>query len=390
LEDINTREIRSTTDVQVEEPGDAAILALLLSRARSAWRIADKACLNRLRHGEGKFSERLGASGFLESMPALKREFESGEVRARLQKELADWSAGGIRIVTIFGERYPELLRAIYDPPWLLFFKGANLRALSRRPMVAVVGARSARPASIGMASELAEELARAGACVVSGLALGIDAAAHRGALRSARAAATIGILGNGLDSVYPASNFNLAREMIEADGLLVSQFEPGERPYPSNFLARNRIIAGLCKAVIVVQAAERSGSMVTARYALEEGRDVLALPGAVGDDSFRGSNRLIKEGAYLLSELKEIYEFLPELEACESSEAVDAKFNLSDTGRKMIELIADAGKLHFDRLRAELPAHADFSVELVKLETEGIVERLPGNYLALIERWSG
>jgi DNA processing protein len=190
----------------------------------------------------------------------------------------------------------PPLLRAIHDPPPRLHVRGEAGLDLLSRPSASIVGARACSPYGAQVARLLGRELAAAGVVVVSGLARGIDAEAHRGALDGG--GATVAVLGCGIDRDYPAANAELARRIVESGGLIVSEYEPGVEPAPWRFPARNRIIAGLCSATVVVEARERSGALITADFALEEGRDVLAVPGEITSALSAGTNALLKLGA--------------------------------------------------------------------------------------------
>ncbi len=189
---------------------------------------------------------------------------------------------------------YPALLAAIYDPPPRLYLRGSRPDLL-HGPCVALVGARSCSSYGRQVARWLGRELAAAGAVVVSGLARGVDGEAHRGALEAG--GSTIAVLGCGIDRDYPRAHAELARR-IAAEGLIVSEYPPGTEPAPWRFPARNRIVAGLCLAVAVIEARERSGALITADFALEEGREVLAVPGEVTSALSAGSNALLKHGA--------------------------------------------------------------------------------------------
>lgn len=191
---------------------------------------------------------------------------------------------------------FPPLLAAIHDPPPQLYLRApAEPTALSARA-VAVVGARSCSSYGRAVTRSLARELAAAGLMVVSGMARGIDGEAHRGALEGG--GVTVAVLGCGVDRDYPAAHAELARRIGESGGLVVSEYEPGVEPAPWRFPARNRIIAGLCQATVVVEARERSGALITADFALEEGRDVLAVPGEITSALSAGSNALLRLGA--------------------------------------------------------------------------------------------
>ena len=190
---------------------------------------------------------------------------------------------------------FPPLLGAIHDPPAQLFLRGAGDAALLARPSVAVVGARACSPYGQHVGRLLGRELAAAGAVVVSGLARGADGAAHRGALDAG--GSTVAVLGCGIDRDYPASHHRLAAE-IRATGLVLSEYEPGTEPAPWRFPARNRIIAGLALAVVIVEARARSGALITADFALDEGREVFAVPGEITSALSAGTNELIRLGA--------------------------------------------------------------------------------------------
>jgi len=204
---------------------------------------------------------------------------------------------------------FPPLLAAIHDPPPQLFLRGSADPAILSEPAVAVVGARACSPYGRNVARSLARELAAAGLVVVSGMARGIDGEAHRGALESS--GRTVAVLGCGIDRDYPSAHAELARRIAE-NGLIVSEYEPGVEPAPWRFPARNRIIAGLCSSTLVVEARERSGALITADFALEEGRDVLAVPGEITSSLSAGTNALIKLGAAPVaaaSDVLELYE---------------------------------------------------------------------------------
>ncbi|HZR35908.1 MAG TPA: DNA-processing protein DprA, partial [Nevskia sp.] len=225
---------------------------------------------------------------------------------------LAQSSAAPRDVVTCRDPRYPPLLAQIAQPPLLLFTLGDA--ALLRLPQLAIVGARSASAQGAENAQAFATELARRGISVTSGLALGIDAAAHRGAL--AADGYTIAVCGNGLDRIYPSRNRELAHA-IAARGLLVSEFPVGVAPLPEHFPRRNRIISGLALGTLVVEAARESGSLITARLAVEQGREVFAIPGSIHNPLARGCHSLIREGAKLVETVDDILaELAPQLPA--------------------------------------------------------------------------
>lgn len=214
---------------------------------------------------------------------------------------LARADAAGIGVVAWDDARYPARLRTITDFPPVLWFRG-HLDAAAQ-PAVAVVGSRAASPVALDVAATLAADLARRGVAVVSGMARGVDGAAHRGALSAGR---TIGVLGCGVDVVYPRTHEALSAAVVAA-GALVSEFPPGTPPLPHHFPVRNRIISGLSDAVVVVEAAERSGSLITARLALDQGRDVMAVPGSVAQGRNRGAHALIRDGAAIVESAADV-----------------------------------------------------------------------------------
>jgi DNA processing protein len=201
--------------------------------------------------------------------------------------------------------RYPPLLAAIYDPPLVLWVRG-DLTTLDR-PSVALVGARAATPGGLEAARWLAADLALAGVVVVSGLARGIDGAAHAGALETGQ---TVAVLGSGVDRIYPAMHTRLASR-VAAAGALASEFVPGTAPHAHHFPMRNRIISGLCAATVVVEAAAKSGSLITARCALEQGREVMAVPGSTRSGRNRGAHLLIRDGARLIESAADVLDEL-------------------------------------------------------------------------------
>ena len=228
---------------------------------------------------------------------AFARGFDEVAYRARLRAE-------GVRWIPRSATDFPPLLHAIHDPPPGLFVRGDADLALLRRATVAVVGARSCSPYGAQVARKLGRELGRAGLVVVSGLARGIDGEAHRGALEVS--GLTVGVFGCGIDRDYPAAHRELAAR-IRATGLTVSEYAPGVEPAPWRFPARNRIIAGLSGATVVVEARDRSGALITADLALEEGREVFAVPGEITSALSSGTNDLLKLGAAPLTRAADV-----------------------------------------------------------------------------------
>jgi DNA processing protein len=281
----------------------------------------------------------------------------------------------GATVVTWDAPAYPARLRTIADPPLALFVRGT---LPGDAPAVAVVGARRASEYGRRVAHEIAADLARAGVAVVSGLAAGVDGAAHRGALEAG--GVTVAVMATGIDGVYPPWHRDLARA-IPARGALVTEFPVGTAPLPHHFPQRNRIVAGLALGVVVVEAADGSGSLITARAALEQGREVCAVPGPVGEGRHRGSHRLVQEGAALVTDADDVLALLaPALRdelAAARARVRDA--DLSDDERAVLAALGDA-PLHVDDvgLRARRPAAACLET-LLALELRGVVEQRPG-----------
>jgi DNA processing protein len=228
------------------------------------------------------------------------------DIYGRAERALADARARGIDAIAWNDPAYPAALAAIPDPPPVLWLRGR--RAALERQAVAIVGSRAGSQYALAVAGQLASDLAPRGVTIVSGLARGVDSAAHRGALSAG--GLTIGALGCGADIVYPSEHKPLAAEVAEA-GALVSELAPGTPPQPFFFPRRNRIISGLARAVIVVEAGARSGSLITARCALEQGRDVLAVPGSVLNGRNRGGHALLRDGAKIVETADDILEEL-------------------------------------------------------------------------------
>lgn len=223
-------------------------------------------------------------------------------------KRDANWlDANGCEIIDITADGYPLLLREIADPPAALFCRG---RVPAVEPTIAIVGSRRASAGGLRAARDFGAELARRGVCVISGLAVGIDTAAHSGAVGERRP--TVAVLGSGLAKIYPRQNSRLADTIIDTGGAIVTEYPPFAVPRPEHFPHRNRVISGMSLGVVVVEAAERSGSLITARLAADQGREVFAIPGAVANPLSRGCHRLLKEGAILAETAADVLAELP------------------------------------------------------------------------------
>lgn len=300
-------------------------------------------------------------------------------VRA-VERELRLAEHHGCQVLTQVEERYPSLLKTIEDPPPVLYVRGES-SALTT-PGVAIVGSR--RPSTYGkvVAEQLARELAASGVMVVSGLARGIDSVAHAGTL--ANGGRTIAVLGCGLAYMYPPENRPLA-ERISRQGAVVSEFPMTTKPDRLNFPLRNRTISGLALGTVVVEAGERSGALITAQWALEQGREVFAVPGNVTAPTSRGTNRLIKLGAKLVEGVEDILEELPAYALSDkrpqASQSMDVcQVNLTPDECRVLELLDPVEPRHIDWIieQVHLPTSL-VSGLLLKLELDGSVTQLPG-----------
>ncbi|MFZ6771554.1 DNA-processing protein DprA [Undibacterium sp. SXout7W] len=285
-----------------------------------------------------------------------------------------DWCAQpGNHILTLADERYPGSLLNIPDPPALLYVKGQT--RLLQADMLAVVGSRNATAQGVRDAEQFAETLSHAGLTISSGLAAGIDAAAHHGALRGI--GSTVAVIGTGADIVYPARNRSLAH-LIAEGGCIVSEYALGAPAIASHFPRRNRIISGLAKGVLVIEAAAQSGSLITARMAAEQGRDVFAIPGSIHAPLSKGCHQLIKQGAKLVDSAQDI---LDELEVRSPSlPLVPAESDLLTLPDNHLLSLLGYDPVHLDILasRADMDI-ASLSAGLLDLELSGQAEALPG-----------
>ena len=303
--------------------------------------------------------------------------------RAEASRTLARAGALGCDVVWPAHPAYPALLRAIVDPPLLLWTQG-DLDCLAE-PAVALVGSRQATAGGREVAHALGAELAAAGVVVASGFARGIDAAAHLGAVSAGR---SLAVLGCGLDIPYPSGHAELRRALL-ARGLIVSEFPPGIPPQPHHFPLRNRTLSGLCHGVVVVQAAQRSGSLITARLALEQGREVMAVPGDVRSGANAGGHALIRDGARLVERAADVLEELgwghreaARAPGSEGATAVEAPALVGmlaqDDGMTLDDLLARTGR-----------SSADLLGELLDLELAGLVRRdQAGRFVPSERKW--
>ena len=282
------------------------------------------------------------------------------------------WAAeSGNQLLTLADSGYPQALLTADDPPVLLYAKGDI--ALLKRPAFAIVGSRNATKQGEANAEAFAAALAAAGLTIVSGLAAGIDAAAHRGAL--AEAASTVAVIGTGIDRIYPARNEALARNIADR-GCIVSEFPLGTPPIAANFPRRNRLIAGMARGCLVVEAARQSGSLITARLAAEAGREVFAIPGSIHSPQSKGCHTLIKQGAKLVEAAQDILEEL-RWEAVTNPATLPAVPE-AETDPVLVALGRDPCDLDTLAARTGLAADA-LLAQLLPLELDGRVAQLPG-----------
>jgi DNA processing protein len=356
---------------------------------------------------------------FAQSQSALRQVVTPAQSLALLTPP-ASWSAQchltrawlaeaeGRSIVTLADAAYPRVLLEMSDPPLLLYLQGRT-DLLAHPQCLAVVGSRNPTPQGELTAHDMSRALAAAGVCIVSGMALGVDGAAHSGALDAA--GATIAVVGTGLDRVYPRRHLALAHRIAQT-GLLVSEFALGSSPAPANFPKRNRIIAGLSQGTLVVEAALASGSLITARLAAEMGREVFAIPGSIHAPQAKGCHALIRQGAKLVETAQDVLEDMRMLASAapvQSRQAVpaeppalgasDASAPLTDQGGEAVpagvcgpqaSLLAQMGyhPLSLDALQARTGhAAADLQAWLMELELDGHIARVPGGLFQRLVR---
>ena len=295
----------------------------------------------------------------------FSRAFDEASYRAGLH-------AGGLRFVGRRDADYPMLLRELHDPPAGLFVRGGAEIQLLTAPAVAIVGARTCSSYGAQVARVLGRELAAAGLVVISGLARGVDGEAHRGALEAN--GVTVAVLGCGIDRDYPAAHAQLAARICER-GLVASEYAPEVEPAPWRFPARNRVIAGLSAATVVVEARERSGALITADFALEAGREVFAVPGEITSALSNGTNALLRLGATPLTSAADVLESL-------GLEALPARMpELGDEAEQVLEALADAAAGVDDLVRGTGLDAAAVATALAELELAGAIREAEGLY---------
>lgn len=303
------------------------------------------------------------------------------------EKYVEDIKKLGIKWITIFDDHYPKLLKEIYDPPLVLFYLGEILP--EDKKAIAIVGTRKVTGYGAVVTEKFAKELSEAGLTIVSGLARGVDSCAHRAVVEAK--GRTLAILGGGLKKIFPPENTALAKMIASGFGAVISEFSPDEPSYPGNFPARNRIISGLSLATLVTEAAEDSGSLITAKQAIDQGREVFAIPGPITSELSKGPSALIKQGAKLVTGASEILEELglEGLRIKQSLRSDDLKdlrlekdIKLSEVEQKICDSLENESQ-HIDDLCRNLKlTAATVSASLIKMEIQGLVKNLGGgNY---------
>jgi DNA processing protein len=325
-----------------------------------------------------------GACGAL--TPLMVAQLERARTVFDPEKELRLAEKNRVRVVTLFDQEYPENLKQIFDPPVILYVKGIFLPADVNA--IGVVGSRGATPYGLECARNFSLKLASFGLTIVSGMARGVDTAAHRGALDAG--GRTIAVLGSGLLEIYPPENEKLFFEIAQM-GAVISEFPLTTAPLPANFPVRNRIISGLSKGILVVEANQRSGALITARCALEQNREVFAIPGKLTSQTSLGTNDLIKQGARMVTEPEEIVEDLrplltldPLMKTSRQDISTRPSASLSAEENAVVGCLDDEPK-HIDILVSQVRLDAARLLAiLTQLELKGAVKQLPGKQFIL------
>lgn len=310
------------------------------------------------------------------------KKIEMEKQRIDPDSELAMLDKMKVNVITIKEEGYPALLKNIYDPPPMIYYRGDFIKIMKRKMGIAIVGSRKATYYGRKVAREIAAELASRGYIIISGLARGIDTNAHLGSLEAK--GQTIAVLGCGIDRIYPPENRSLTYRIIE-NGAVISEFPIYTKPEKSNFPRRNRIISGLTVGTLVVEASEKSGALITADFALDQGREVFAIPGSIHSFLSRGCHKLIKQGAKLVHSYQDILEEFEEKSEINRGEEGTVKEermiqeNLTDHEKKFLKYIS-IEPLHIDEI-ADLTelSHALVSETLLSLELKNIIREIEG-----------
>jgi len=321
----------------------------------------------------------------LSAVPEIKPELAYRIVRFDLrqaEEEISRARSAGVQIVCLNDPDYPELLTQIPDPPLVLYVRGELLR---KEPTVALVGSRKATPYGLNVTRTLARDLGTAGVTIVSGLARGVDAHAHRAALESG--ARTIAVLGSGIDVIYPSEHKPLSEKIIQ-QGAVVSELPMGSAPNRENFPIRNRIISGLSLGVVVVEASDKSGSLITARMAMEQGREVLAVPGSIFNESSKGCHALIKDGAALVRSWRDVIAELPEKATgivYKKEEELGPELN--EIEKSVIGLLSFDEPRHVDQIAGMAGMKSqELLGTLVSLELKNYISQMPGKHFLRVK----
>ncbi len=381
-----------TSDPAIAEDS-LAWLAMALTPTLGPRRILD--AMRQLERPAALFSLSLTEMESLSISASAAQFLFEGKGRQAAEQQRLRAAEAGAQILSFDEELYPERLREIYDPPPVLWFRGDA--CLLSVPSIAVVGTRHPTPYGSGMAEMLSRDLALRGMLILSGMARGVDTSAHKGALAAQRP--TAAIWGTGVDVVYPKENRKLADDILAAGGVIASELPLGTFPAPQNFPRRNRILSGMSVGVLVVEASEHSGTRVTARCALEQGRDVYAVPGNVTSKGSWTPNTLIKQGAQLTATWEDVWEALPsqvrlQLESTQgsASNAGAAASLLPDPAlgpqeAMVLEVLQPDSALQLDEILEKLDTQMTSSevfTALFELEMAGRVRKLPGSSYVL------
>lgn len=315
------------------------------------------------------------------ALSRVEGQFAKKEINFDLEKEWQKIEKNGVRLALQDDPEFPALLKEIPHPPFGLYLKGAPL---DNQPKVAIVGTRKATVVGRDLAAKMAGKLSKAGVAVVSGLAMGIDAAAHQGVIDSR--GKTIAVLAHGLDRIHPAQNTMLAKKIIETGGTLVSEYPFGPVAYAARFLERNRIVSGFSLGVIVIEAPQESGALATVRFAVEQNRDVFVVPGPAEHPNYIGSHQLIRSGACLVTKIEEVLADL-NLQSAAAPEQISGEqvlpVFLDETQKKIIFVLKEAGApLAVDKI-CDL-SQIDISLinqNLTLLFIQGLIKEENGEY---------
>lgn len=293
------------------------------------------------------------------------------------EKEWQKVENSGVRLIMADDVGFPKILKETSHSPFGLYIQGANF---DDRPRVAIVGTRRATTAGKTVAYEMARGLATAGVTVVSGLAAGIDAAAHQGALDAG--GKTIAVLAHGLDQIYPSQNTGLAKRILKEGGTLVSEYPPGPVAYAARFLERNRIVSGLCSGVVIIEAPQKSGALATAKFAIDQNRELFIVPGSLNHPHYVGSHRLLREGARFVTSAADILEDLQLPSTGVDSSSLKLDF-LSEPQQKLVRVLREAGKpVSIDELsdisKMEI---SELNQSLTLLLIQGVIKEERGYY---------